>query len=605
MVHRRISLLVLACLLSSVQGRLRRRNENPGYEDTNKKFAPLQCNYNLDEQPCIPWSQKFGTDSRPREEIVIPCGECITMDISFVKIKKGLDIQGKLVIEDGSLVELHTPFLRVQGELEITSSKPVDGQPDVSIFMVGYDTERLTRFIPADSNKDACFGDFCEAGSKSFLIAGGKVTLNGLPENAPSWLHLHSVESSQDDFSGCGSQSATPDVLVLSKRVEGKWAPGSEVMITSHTSKWDDQHVRVITKVEPHPFESNHVRVILNEGIPRPSTIQDNQFYAVEVALLSRNIVLQGKEPEELRPLHGGHMTVFHTLEVVQRIEGVEFRNFGQQGVRGRYPIHFEFCGDVSGSVVSKNTIRQSKQRCVVVHGTDNLLVDGNVAFDTAGHCYVVDGGMETGNMFSNNLGAMTRPVEQLMTQYGVSGKETDTEPSTFWMANPSNSWSGNVAAGSHSSAYWLELRNKARGPHWNEYSEINPKEMPLTLFKNNVAHSNGGYALKANGYSPKEQAVFRGFLSFLNQGMPFDFVESEHMRIEGGIFSDEVGGRELGAVEIKNTTILQWTIPSCNPNSTSPTDIEKSSLLRIQKSASSVFNLDSLDNSRGTTNFI
>jgi hypothetical protein len=68
----------------------------------------------------------------------------------------------------------------------------------------------------------------------------------------------------------------------------------------------------------------------------------------------------------------------------------------------------------------------------------------------------------------------------------------------------------------------------------------MRPKEMPLTLFANNVAHSNGGYALKANGYTPAMKAVFRGFLSFLNQGKAIDFVENERLAIVGGIFSDE-----------------------------------------------------------------
>jgi hypothetical protein len=127
----------------------------------------------------------------------------------------------------------------------------------------------------------------------------------------------------------------------------------------------------------------------------------------------------------------------------------------------------------------------------------------------------------------------------------------------------------------------------------------MNPKEMPLTLFVNNVAHSNGDYALKTNGYSSKEQAVFRGFLSFLNEGMSFDFIESEHMRIEGGVFSDEVQGLELGAADIRNSTILQWTIPACIPNP---------ALVHIQRksgSSSSVFRLEPLDHSSRTTRLI
>lgn len=36
---------------------------------------------------------------------------------------------------------------------------------------------------------------------------------------------------------------------------------------------------------------------------------------------------------------------------------------------------------NVEGSVVSKNVIRDSHQRCIVVHGTDSLLIEDNVAY--------------------------------------------------------------------------------------------------------------------------------------------------------------------------------------------------------------------------------
>lgn len=38
-----------------------------------------------------------------------------------------------------------------------------------------------------------------------------------------------------------------------------------------------------------------------------------------------------------------------------------------------------------------KNTIRQSNQRGIVVHGTNNLLLEENVAFDVKGHSYVLE----------------------------------------------------------------------------------------------------------------------------------------------------------------------------------------------------------------------
>jgi hypothetical protein len=54
--------------------------------------------------------------------------------------------------------------------------------------------------------------------------------------------------------------------------------------------------------------------------------VESNDF-AVEVALLSRNILFEGGTGLG----DGGHMWFFYTPSVVQTIEGLEIRQFGQQ----------------------------------------------------------------------------------------------------------------------------------------------------------------------------------------------------------------------------------------------------------------------------------
>ena len=70
----------------------------------------------------------------------------------------------------------------------------------------------------------------------------------------------------------------------------------------------------------------------------------------------------------------------------------------------------------------------------------------------------------------------------------GPNGSETDFNPATFWISHPSNVWVGNVAAGSAESGFWFEPEK--RGPLKHLY-DFEPNEMPLTLFRDNVAHSN------------------------------------------------------------------------------------------------------------------
>jgi len=276
-----------------------------------------------------------------------------------------------------------------------------------------------------------------------------------------------------------------PTCIVVEASVSRKWAVGAELLITSHTTAWDDHQVRKITKIH---FDSvpGHVELKLDFPIRRPTTLMDDSDFAVEVALLSRNIVFEGG-PDD-KPRRGGHFWVMNTPSVVQTLVGVEVVNFGQQGYLGRYPIHFHFCGDSTGSVISKNTIRQSNQRCVVVHGTDNLLIEDNIAYDTKGHCFILEDGMETGNKFIRNLGAMTGVPVDVIPNQGPNGDETDYDPATYWVTNPTNTWIGNVAAGSESSGFWFELL--LRGTRAAAYPDLDPKRATLTLFKDNVAHS-------------------------------------------------------------------------------------------------------------------
>lgn len=103
----------------------------------------------------------------------------------------------------------------------------------------------------------------------------------------------------------------------------------------------------------------------------------------------------------------GGHFIVFET-STIQKIKGVEFTNMGQQGKLGRYPVHFHLSRNVFGSSVTKISVHHTNQRCVVVHGSFNLRIERNVAYMTKGHCFVLEDGIESGNVFYRNLGFST-----------------------------------------------------------------------------------------------------------------------------------------------------------------------------------------------------
>lgn len=316
----------------------------------------------------------------------------------------------------------------------------------------------------------------CVANNRSL-----RFIVHGVPKDCPTWVKLYDV------FASSGNTSSI-DTIVIQDAIRNKWSVGAEILITSHTSVWNEHQVRTIVKITTH--DDKLVKIQLNQTINRPSTIKDSFELAVEVALLSRNIVFESEFDPSNEKI-GGHLMVMNTPGIVQTLEGVDVKNFGQQGNLGRYPIHFHFCGNSTGSVVSKNTIRYSNQRCIVVHGTDNMNIEENVAYDTKGHCFLLEDGIETGNHFIRNLGAQIGIPDIIIPNKGTNGKETDDDPSVFWITNPSNSFLGNVAAGSEGSGFWFELL--VRGTRASLYPDLNPKSNDLTQFEQNTAHSCSG----------------------------------------------------------------------------------------------------------------
>lgn len=221
-------------------------------------------------------------------------------------------------------------------------------------------------------------------------------------------------------------------------------------------------------------------------------------------------------------------------------------------------PIHFHMCNSVAGSLVEKNTIRNSNQRCIVVHGSDDVQVVENIAFDNAGHCIILEDGAEQNNQFVRNLVAGTHPVDVL-----ISDAESDNVPSSFWITNPVNTWIGNVAAGSVGAGYWFEVSGSVRGPSQSLHPDMQPNRLPLHLFIDNVSHSNSRNGLQTypqSGYKPSERAVFQNHKSFRNRAAGVFFHAGFNLTLDGGYFADNRVGVDIDvdhSDQVKNSVIV------------------------------------------------
>ncbi|CAI5504746.1 unnamed protein product [Closterium sp. Naga37s-1] len=386
--------------------------------------------------------------------------------------------------------------------------------------------------------------------SPSPIKVGGQVDLHGLPgpPSMPVWVRLNKTAIA-------GQTEIVVDADVST------WPVGGEIAIASTSAKMDEAEKAVIAGGEyewsaiPFGLEQFDAGYRISLTAPlkyshdgNPKAVSDGLGGAVdlrgEVGLLHRNIVIYGVHETGKYELEGGHFMVFMT-QTPQFIEGVQFAYMGQQGVLGRYPLHFHVCGEANQShVVRKNAIVYSKQRCVVIHATSNMTIEDTVTFESKGHCFLVEEGSENNNVFKRNLGISVRKVKVVIPSKESYDKHTDDKPSTFWMANPNNDYIDNAAAGSEDSGYWTELKEGMRGLSQllPNARNMHPIETKFGTYSGNVAHSaKFGFRSYPHGmfpYAPGARVTLSNFIIYRNEVGMFLHI-TRLMTIQSSTFID------------------------------------------------------------------
>src|SRR5262249_8618793 len=108
----------------------------------------------------------------------------------------------------------------------------------------------------------------------------------------------------------------------------------------------------------------------------------------------------------------GGHMMVRQGFKDVE-LQGVEFKQLGQGGRMGHYPMHFHLAKSTAytqGKAFVKDcSIWDSMTRFITVHGTHELTLARNVGYLSVGHGYYLEAGSELDNRLCHTLGVSAR----------------------------------------------------------------------------------------------------------------------------------------------------------------------------------------------------
>src|ERR1700752_2689366 len=442
----------------------------------------------------------------------------VVMDVSPMPLH-GLTIEGKLSFADDKDLELTTEWIMLHGELEIGTEKAphtrratitfTDNVKGEDISGVGGTTDRVDRGI---------------------MLMGGTLNLHGDQTN--TWTKL----------SNTAAAGAT-SIQVLNA---AGWKVGDMIVLAS-------------TDFDPRQAERRTIAAIRGNAITLDKKLDYMHFGRItfdvdergEVAMLTRNIKLQASADAE-QSFYGGHVMAMVGSKMF--FEGVEFNRMGQNMTLARYPIHWHLIGDAKGQYIKNASLHDTYNRCVTVHGTNFLRVENNVTYNTAGHCFFLEDGIEHGNEFIKNLAIQTKchpTLDCVPTNLAANGERdanyanrqayremsfhsknvllpSDNTVASFWITNPDNSYIDNVAAGSDENGFWLSLPEHPQGKFKDSdvSKTIWPRRTPLRAFRGNVAHSNfDGFMFDRNIY--EDNTFGLATIPFLPLANPAD-LESE-----------------------------------------------------------------------------
>ncbi|MFN3391021.1 MAG: G8 domain-containing protein [Meiothermus ruber] len=381
---------------------------------------------------------------RAGEVVVIPADLAVVLDVSPPPLK-GLTINGVLRFDNRDL-ELSADWIMVHGKLEVgTPNQPFRNRAIIAL---------------TGNNPDE---DQMGMGTKVLGVMGGILDLHGEPRKG--WTKL--------------AQTAPVGATQITVLDASGWRAGDRIVLASTDYNPRQAEVRTIQAVN-----GNTITLDAPLRYPHFGEITYGVDQRGEVGLLSRNILIRGDD-SSISTGFGGHIMAM--MGSTMRVSGVELYRMGQRNLLARYPIHWHLMGRAPGQYIKNSSIHESFNRCVTIHGTSEVEVSGNVAYNTLGHCYFLEDGAETKNLIEGNLGILTREPDPAKGEEGVI--PTDKTPATFWISHPDNIVRNNVAAGSDHTGFWYALPENPTGP--SATTTIWPRRTPLGEFSGNVAHSN------------------------------------------------------------------------------------------------------------------
>ena len=412
--------------------------------------------------------------------VLVKDGHRVVYDAKSDAVVRGVTVSGALVFATDTDTVLNVGLLKVQpgGEysedgFDCDHAAPADHAKPRPELLVG------TPDKPIAAGKTALIRlHFVEGMDKekcpAIISCGGRMDFHGQPMSH-TWVKFGATSKIGDN------------AVTLAEPVTG-WRVGDRVIVTG-TQTHGPAKTESTTE-ERRIAAIDGAKVTLDE--PLKMAHAGDGDYRGEVANLSRNVVVESASPDGIR----GH-TMYHKNSAGS-LSYAEFRHLGKKDVLGKYALHFHLCREtMRGSYVVGNSIWDSHNRWLTIHGTDYLVVRDNVGYKSIGHGYFLEDGTEVYNVLDHNLAVGARRGKRLPKQVlPFDGNEG----AGFWWTCSLNTFTRNVAAECDQYGFRyeatptsaLKLLFPIRQPDGSR-KELDPRTLPFVRFEDNEVHTSHG----------------------------------------------------------------------------------------------------------------
>lgn len=454
------------------------------------------------DMPTYYWSDNNAWDSGQKpvqgEVVTIPSGRRIILDENTPALS-GLVINGELEFMERDL-SLTSEYIVIHGSLQIgTSEQPF--------------THNATITLTGSNPNQNIMG----MGTRGIMVMDGRLDLHGsVPEvvwtringhiNSGSttinldqevdWQIGDEIALSPTDYYLAGNNTS------LTQRLTIQSVNGSQLIVNEaiNAFRWGLLQYATANGLSLEPNNLLLPPAADNDSMQTPLVLDERAF----VGLLTRNITIEAPADNLWNSQGFGVHVMVMGSEAEARLEAVQIKRGGQRGRLGRYPIHWHMMSysgtqtlpDVENQYFRNSAVNHSTNRGIVIHGTNGLEVRKNVVFNVEGHGIFTEDAVERRNIIDSNLVLRIRrpqlPANQALKQHEVA----EHGASGFWISNPDNTITNNVAGDCASKGFWLAFTANPWGESSSVLAEdgllMNPSRIRFGVFDNNTAFSNG-----------------------------------------------------------------------------------------------------------------